>query len=447
VSTRPTIVALAVAFLSVLAAMLVARQEQGGAGDVGGLGLLVPDLPVEGVIRVTLERRDEVRLVFERVSGAWRQVEPFAHPMDGYSIRQFAVLAAEVVPVKRVEPDQVAGDLGFDPPRATVAYEWQGGTVTLELGRRGVAGRWYVRHLGEDEIAVATGRLYERVVEIDPREWRDRGLFRHASIDADEVEIVEGDRRTRLVRDRRQWRMVEPVNTRIDDLARDALFATIGRAQAAGFILDNPPDLGAFGLEPPAGSFAVTTTQRVEAGGEISEKTVIERLLVGGTLGVGAQDRFGLIEGQPVVVRLPEEVLRVLFGPPTGLIDPTGTGVQVADITGILIRGPEGTVHLERDLEQWSIAGSSGTVEPEPVARLLEILAVTRADEIEIRPYPRELEIATVMLSGPGGRPLDSVRIVREPDTGRVALENGDGVLRIFASGAHIPLTPADFGL
>ena len=46
---------------------------------------------------------------------------------------------------------------------------------------------------------------------------------------------------------------------------------------------------------------------------------------------------------------------------------------------------------------------------------------------------PVDLEQALVILYGFDGQPLDTIRIIREPEGGRWALENGDDVLRIFS--------------
>jgi hypothetical protein len=50
-------------------------------------------------------------------------------------------------------------------------------------------------------------------------------------------------------------------------------------------------------------------------------------------------------------------------------------------------------------------------------------------------------------MHGFDARPLDTVRVARDPETGRWALDNGDDVLRMFPAETPIPMTPADFGL
>ena len=81
----------------------------------------------------------------------------------------------------------------------------------------------------------------------------------------------------------------------------------------------------------------------------------------------------------------------------------------------------------------------------EAVEGLLDQVTARRAPAVEIRPYPREAEVATITMYGFDARPLDTVRVARDPQTGLWVLENGDNVLRVFPAETHMPLTLADF--
>ena len=56
--------------------------------------------------------------------------------------------------------------------------------------------------------------------------------------------------------------------------------------------------------------------------------------------------------------------------------------------------------------------------------------------------FPTEMAVANVTFLGWDGRPIDTVRIAREPEAGRWALENGDGVLRILPASTVMTLDP-----
>jgi hypothetical protein len=447
-SFKPTIVVVVLAVIGVAVVVLLRQGEPAPSPTQRDVLLSAARLPVDAVTKITLERRGDPKLVFVRGADGWTQTEPFAHPVDPFSIRQLAALAGQVEVVKRLAPGDLAGiDLGLQPPRAAVTYEWPDGSVALQLGRRAVAGRSYLKVAGEPDVLVVRGELHDRAVQMDPKGWRDRTIFAGVSPNADQIAINDGTTRTVLRRERRQWTMSEPVRTRVDEHAGGELVSALGRAVSGGFILDEPQDLSRFGLDEPAGTVTVVSSRAVPGDGEPRREARTLRLLVGARMGVGSEDRFGMVEGRPVVVRLPGPVLVAFFRPVVTLIDPTASGVLAANVKSLVVRGPEGEVRLERDLERWVAPEHGVEVNGEIVDTLLEQLTARRADRIDVLSYPRDLQVATITMNGFDARPLDTVRVARDPETGAWALDNGDGVLRIFPGETPMPLTPADFGL
>ena len=453
---RSTIILCLVAMAGVAAAIVVehAGPRRDDRVAEGRRRLLAPGaLPVDAVSRITLLRAGEERVVLERSGEEWRQTEPVAHPMDSYSIRQLIGDAAAAEAIDRVVPDTAdESALGLAPPRAELRFEWPGGSLSMKLGRRGVGGRAYVQIRGDQHVYVVNQDLHERAVGADVKEWRDRTIFRGAGVDSDRVEISSGEDAIVLVRQRKRWMMEQPVRTRLNEAALDELFQALGRAQCGGFILDRPSDLSRFGLGAPAGKLNVTGTRRERRGEQVIEREETQRLLVGARMGVGAQDRFGMLEDRGVVIRLPEAVLRALFRQPRELVAATGSGVVPADVKSVRIDGPGGDVTLVRDLERWSSPDHADRpVRGEVVEALLETLTQVHAPEVELKEFPRELQVATITLYGYDARPLDTVRVTREPahdgGPGRWALENGDNVLRIFSPSLEMALTPEQFGL
>ena len=453
-SFRPTIVVLVLAAVGVVA-VWVSRGDPGATG--GGAATdqrALPAsaaLPVDQVDRITLRRGPET-MVFERADTAWSQVEPFEHPLDPFSIRQFVVQASQLQVAGVIGPDELQGlsleALSLDPPAAEVTYEWPGGVLTLELGRRGIAGRAYLRVVGEDRVYIVNQDLHQRAVEMDPKEWRDRTIFQGVGIDAERIERVDETARLLLVRERRQWKMLEPVVTRVDGVAGPEFFGVLGRARSGGFIVDQPDDLSKFGLASPAGSLTVRTSSRRRIDGKVVEVRREQRLLIGNQIRLRSNDRFGMIEGRPVVFRVTEAVWRALFRPAAELADHTASGVLAADVAAIRISGPEGEFRLQRDLDRW-LAPDHGRIEVPAgrVAELLEQLTGLRAPRVDLQPYPYDLQVATVTMHGFDARPMDTVRIARDAQTGEWALENGDDVLRIFPASMRMRLTPPEFGL
>jgi hypothetical protein len=482
-----TIIALLLALVS-----LAAMWRFGGA-DLGGLRavgegprrlLSSSDLPIDQVERITLKRGDDQAMTFERESGGaeWKQTQPFAFPMDPFSIRQMAVAARELEVVDRIAPDALGADqslttLQLSPPAAEITYQWPGGSLTLELGRRSVAGRAYLRRKGDDQVCIVNQNLHERVLDMNPWEWRDRTIFHLAGADSDRIETTQGEARMTLERNSgggggRKWMMTAPVRSRVDPVNLDAYLQALGKANVADFILDvkDDKDLANFGLASPVAKLEVTTSgrgspARPASGGGAGRATpenapITERLLIGSRTGSVSEDRFGMIEGYPVIVRLSAPVLAALIRRPVDLAAPTGSGVNPADVKSIVIRAaaadtaaPGGSggaeeLRLERDLERWRAPDhSNAEVNAAQVQELLDQLCKLRAPSVEFRDYPRELEIAIITLHGFDGKALDTVRIAQERDKSATALENGDNVLRVFPQGLKMRLRAADFGL
>ncbi len=163
-----------------------------------------------------------------------------------------------------------------------------------------------------------------------------------------------------------------------------------------------------------------------------------------------AKDRYAMVEGRPVVFRLSNDTQGKLFIVSELIAAPTASGILAADIKSILIRTPDGEeLRLDRDLEKWTAPDfSNARVPPRNVMELLRLLTETHPSEIAIQPYPRDLEVATITFLGYDRKPIDTVRIAKDPDSGRWILENGDNVLRLFReSMVQLNLTPLDFGL
>ncbi len=458
----PTILVLIVACLAVTLDLWFVRGKKPltRSRDSEQIIQLVPDMPIDEVTRITLKRGLEHTWIFQRTSNGWIQEMPFPHVMDGPALRQLISQSTRLESVKRISVDGGGSDeaslssMLLDPPQAEVIYDWPDGSVHLQLGRRSLAGRAYLRIAGEDTVHITDQRLHDFVIGMDPREWRDRQIFHGVGVESDRIERVEGDLRLVLHRERKQWHMIEPVQTRLDTLARDELFQALGRAVVDGYVLDEPDQaaIARFGLADAAATISITSTHMVPLEDEFIPETETQRLIVGSTVGIGSMERFALIEGQPTVVRLSVPVLQALFKPIVHLIEPTGCGVQAADVMRLRIIGPEGEFDLKRRLDEWYAPefGPGGVDVDVPAVRveeLLEQLTELRAPSVEIQDYPRELEVCQIILFSYGLRPLTTVRIAHDPSVGNWAMENGDNVLRIFPPGLKLNLSPEDFGL
>ena len=452
---RSTIFVVVLALIGVVAMILAGGTDTARRRTISKTQrLLTPaQFPVDEIARITMKRPSDKTVVFERQGANWSQIQPFAYPMDPFSIRQLAVLAGELEIFDRIDPADLHGGpslatLALQPAAAEIIYEWSGGTMTIQCGRRSVAGRAYVRLAGDNTIYVVNQKLHERAVEMDPKEWRDRTIFQNVGVESSAIEWQNGPVKLALVRERKHWKMVEPVRTRIDPTARDAYLQALNSAKNGGFIFDQPApeDLAKFGLSAPVLSLKITTPK--SPGNATTLPDDAQKLLVGSRVGATSQDRFAMIEGRPVVVRLSGPVLAALFRQPHDLADPVVSGVNPADVKSIVIRKGQSELKLDRDLERWRAPEHGGNeVNPAHVQELLDQLTKLRAPAVEFKPYPHELEVATITLFGYDAKAVDTVRIAQEKDSGRWMLENGDDVLRLFPPSMKIRMTAEDFGL
>ena len=433
----------------------------------------------EKVAEVVLER-DGVRHRFERRAGAWQQTEPVVAAVDGWSMRQLVSRVLKTESVRRVAldtrdaaaRDAALAEAGLKPAAARIELREEasaaGGaaprSVVIELGRRSLAGRAFARvdggavgaGVGAGEVDgrgaqgaaagasyhVVDAALHEFALGRDPKEFRRREVF----ADLGEVERIvfktpQGE--LTLARDGRSYRLEAPVRTRADRVQVEELVDALRRAKSSGFVSDRPAELSAYGLAP------AMATLEVDSGG------TRRALLIGDAVSIGAQDRFGMLDGTTTVVRLPAAVLAPMLPRVERLIDATASGVRARDVAGIELTLGSNRLSLRRETDGWSASASAqgadpsaslaGSVERDAVERLLKALIETRASSVELAAFPSDEAVATVTFLGFAGEPLDTVRIARRAADSKMLLENGDGVLRAHGS-IDLPLTAEELG-
>lgn len=451
--------AFAVAAVLAFAAMRLSQQED-AASATGSVPLVPADaIDSERVDEIVLEREGVVNR-FVRKGQGWQQLEPVAHAIDGWSMRQLISKALKAESVRSIDLSALAAEArskslveaGLAPAAGKLELiesadaSGQRRKLVIELGRRSLAGRAYARAstAAEDSAktgyAVIDGALHEFALGRDPREFRRRELFVDLG-DVDRLAFRAGESELVVVKDVRGYRIASPVQARADRVQVEELLDALRRAKSAGFVSDRPVELSAYGLGPAMASL------------ELGADGVTRTLLVGDAVSLGAQDRFGLIDGTSTVVRIPAEVLATIVPRLDRIVDAVATGVRARDVGGIEIASGMRRISLRRESDGWSSTvgeqgggdSQAGTVERDRVDGLLKALSETRAQAIELAAFPSAESIATVTLLGFGGEPLDTVRIARREADSKWILENGDGVLRLHGS-IELPLTADELG-
>ncbi|MCH2153120.1 MAG: DUF4340 domain-containing protein [Phycisphaerales bacterium] len=397
--------------------------------------------PLDLLTRIEFDRDSET-WVFVREADGWWQEEPFRVPIEDYHLNALAERTLDLRVVDRFgnEDGLSQESLKLNPARAAIRFVWPDGSRQFELGRRGVAGRGYLRIDGSPDILVVNQGLHDLALDVDPTTWREPRLFPGVDIEAQRISRVVPGEDMVLERNGSSWQFVEPVTTRTDRQAMESYIIDLARARASGVILDNPADLSTFGLHEP-----LATLEVVENNG------TTRTLLVGDRVGGRNQDRYVMLEGIPSVLRLDEKSVAALLADPISLVDPVASGVPRSSIKAIEIHGPIEDIYLERDLDRWIATSHAGVEVPaDRVDSLLELLIDIPATDVAlVQTYPRELEQGTITLIGYDRRPLDTVRLLREKDSdgGRWGMENGDMIVRIQPAIIDLPLRPQDWGI
>jgi len=445
-STRTTGIIWALAIVCAIVALLA---RSGTSSTVAIDALAVPDMPaLDELVFMELQRGDST-WTFERdADGKWWQRAPFSQRMDASRLLALPQLLQSLRAVARVELDatqasvlgvSMPGGDGNDLGRLRIRGS-DGNLIDVHMGRTGIGGRGWLRLGDEPHALVVDDDLHAMALYESPSTWRDARLLPGTSADAARVEWLFNGERITLERTGRTWRFIEPVATRADAALVAGHLGELARTRFQTVLLDEPTDPAAFGLAPPVASITVHT-----AGGT---SDTARTLLIGERVGGTSGDRFAMIDGVPSVVRVDRKTVAELLADPIKFIDHTGSSVAPMDVRSVRILTANATVELVRDLDRWRVVDGP-YVDRAMVDGLLETLLATPASDVTLRDnYPRELEVATVVLEGLDGRPLDTVRVLREPVTpqggGRWGLENGDNVIRILPEGTWLPL--AGFG-
>jgi hypothetical protein len=454
---------IAFAIAGALGVAAVRLGDEPSQRNVGRAPLVSAEaIDTDRVATIVLER-DGVKHVFERRGNAWQQTEPVRHAIDGWSMRQLIGRVLKAESVRTIElPDAATrgarlAEAGLAPPSARIELREETAAsgssaprvLAIELGRRSLAGRAYARVAAgpadsADRYQVIDAELHEYALGRDPKEFRRRDLFADlGAVDRLALRAPSGD--LVIARDGRDYRIETPVRTRADRVQVEELIDALRRAKSGGFVSDRPVELSVYGLEPAGATL------------EVDSAGTRRTLLIGDAVSLGAQDRFGMLDGTTTVVRLPAAVLAPMIPRLERLVDAVASGVRARDIAAIEIAlgAAEGAPRLtvRRETDGWTATvgrqgggeTTAGTVETAAVDGLLKALTETRATGVEVAPFPTSELIATVSFIGFASEPLDTVRIARRTTDGRLLLENGDGVLRLHG-GIELPLTPEELG-
>ncbi len=417
IPNREFILVLVVAIASVLTAFVMHQGEGQQEEYVQATVLQSASLKPNEIQSIVLTK-DGLKFEFVKSGNVWTQSEPFEMSMDTASMQGLVESVFRTTIFTTL--DEVDRDtLNLDGSKA---IELSNGTdsVSITLGRKTLGGRAYIQV--DDEMPIVVSQhIHAFALDMDHKYWRDARVFPDFAVDGERmVREVVGDRLV-LESGDAGWNMKEPVSTRANQVLVQEWIGQIAGARASAFVADDPDNLELFGLRHPQASFSTTSRQGAE-----------RKLLVGSRIAAGSQDRYVMIEGQPMVFAMKWDALSQLFPRAELLIDPSGSGVSKFDVKQVIVRTSGGEWTFEKGLDAWNLVNGDGVYDASHIDALLNLVLDAEALSVGIAVYPRDAEIATVTLVGYDFLPIDTVRIATSEE-GKLILENGDNVLRLHA--------------
>ena len=251
---------------------------------------------------------------------AWRLEQPLADAADPRAVDTLLSHISEVTITRFIEdaptPEQRAG-WGLDKPFATI----QLGRTTLTIGNALTGAQnvpWrYAARSDEPSVYAVDGADVARILP-EADELREKRCFVFFEQAATAVEFAAQGTTWKIVKSQHQWQ--DAAGTVVAPGKLSGIFRSLANLLAVSFIENAPVDLGRYGLNPPYGSVAVTSSDRAQ------------RVLVGNKLS-GSNDRYGQIEGRLAVIRLPAAINELLMSPrpaPAPTAPAPGSGAEPA---------------------------------------------------------------------------------------------------------------------
>lgn len=275
-----------------------------------------------------------------------------------------------------------AATFGLDKPTATVTLHFAGPVpmpaVTLTIGKaREGKPEFYARLAGSPSVfaikkevadSLAGGSLGLLPLQL----WTGTG---------DGVKSLEVRRGTDPAYVLKQtggtWTLASPFEAKLDNAAIVPLTAAVATMKAERYEAHTAKTPADYGFDKPAARVKFTLTQKKGAkpGDEPKEETT-ERVLLIGKETEGKPGRFARLEGDatPAVFVVADTVFKDLDKPALDLLDRKLLSVPPAAVTKIETTGPDGTLTLQKDKEEWKPVGATFPVDRPTVDNLLRVL-------------------------------------------------------------------------
>jgi hypothetical protein len=197
-----------------------------------------------------------------RTNSTWHMDEPLDYPAE--AIRVEALLEAMsnlrastyLSPLELKNIAEPEAQFGFDTPQFSLMLNKK--KYLVLVGNRTVAGdQAYLQVVGTEGVFIVDADIL-KLIPRAANDWRNIALANWADVKFDRLVVTNAGKTLELhLTTNRVWRMVQPMDTRVDWGKVDSGLKQLVQLRVQQFVSDEPkPDLESFGLQPAELSFA-----------------------------------------------------------------------------------------------------------------------------------------------------------------------------------------------
>lgn len=197
---------------------------------------------------------------FAKEGNDWWQVEPVRFKLTSWNAGNIPTDMGKLRSVRRFSPGNDSKPslekIDLDPAAlATVTLEAvNNGTTqrhTIKLGRKSISGVAYAMLKGDDKVHVVNDDLHDRIIDKDFSAWRDKSISGPKEGQVDQIVLTDNGTAITLAKADGGWAFGAPHSGRADRSAVESHLNDIDGFYIKQFVVDQPSNLAAYGLDRP----------------------------------------------------------------------------------------------------------------------------------------------------------------------------------------------------
>jgi hypothetical protein len=332
-----------------------ADQDDVVAVEAKALAELPPDaialrskqvVDIEPAVATRIEiASQETTFTMEKGAANWELTLPRKERADNSSIQSFLSQLDGLETSEFLKPNQIR-NTGLSPPRLTIKV-WEKGsaepTAQLHVGQHDFLRKAVYAQLPGDHVVLALPVTFADVLPKNSFAFRNRTILSENPAAIQKLVISHAGQTVELEPGKsgepNQWRMRRPVDARADAPTVTRALAVLTALRAVEFVTDSAGDGKIFGLDQPTReiSWVSDRAHLLKVGARVPKTSTPQ-----------TDDRFAVLEGQPLVFVLGADVLAYFDAEfHEHLVD----SFPITSAERMILRWPNRTVVLHRRSE------------------------------------------------------------------------------------------------